>query len=90
MLSIMHVKRTGVINLIPKKDQNSLFPKNLRLITLLNIDFKILAKVLANRMQNVIDYLIRDSQSGFMRGRNIAFNIQKTLDVRKITDIEKI
>ena len=40
-------QKRGVIKLIPKKGKNPHFVRNLRPITLLNVDFKILTKLLA-------------------------------------------
>ena len=42
--------RRGVINLIPKKDKDGIFLKNWRPLTLLNVDYKILAKALALKL----------------------------------------
>ena len=39
----------GIINLIPKANKDTRFLKNLRPITLLNVDYKIIEKALANR-----------------------------------------
>ena len=41
-------QRTGVITLLPKKDKDPHFIKNHRPISLLNTDYKIIAKVMAN------------------------------------------
>ena len=42
--------KSGVLNLIPKKNKDVRQLKNLRPITLLNSDYKILEKCIANRM----------------------------------------
>ena len=72
--------RRGLINLIPKKKDPSLL-KNWRPITLLNLDYKILAKVFATRMKKILPSIIGDQQVGFMKDRNIADNIRKTIDI---------
>uniref|UniRef100_A0A8C2B6N7 Reverse transcriptase domain-containing protein n=1 Tax=Cyprinus carpio TaxID=7962 RepID=A0A8C2B6N7_CYPCA len=71
----------GVITLIPKpeKDRNCL--ENWRPITLLNNDYKIFALVFANRLKEVLDTIIDESQSGFMRKRHNANNIRLVLDL---------
>ena len=46
-----------------------------RPITLLNIELKILARVLANRLQLVICDLIRSEQNYAVRGRSIQDNL---------------
>jgi Reverse transcriptase (RNA-dependent DNA polymerase) len=42
-----------------------------RPIALLNCSYKIFSKVLANRLQVVLNDIIRDSQSTFLKGRYI-------------------
>lgn len=71
--------RRGILNLIPKKDRGLLYVANWRPITLLNTDYKILAKALANRIQKNINKLISPEQTGFMKGRNISSNIRKLI-----------
>ena len=74
-------QRNGVITLLPKKDKDHLLIKNYRPITLLNVDYKILAKCLANRIKRVIYGLIHPDQSGFLKGRNIGNNVRLILDL---------
>ena len=45
--------RTGILNLIPKPNKDSRYIKNLRPITLLNVDYKIVEKVIATRMLGI-------------------------------------
>jgi len=70
-------QRRGIIKLIPKKMQiQPYFVKNWRPITLLNSDYKIAAKAIANRLQNVLPKLINSDQTGFLKGRFIGENIR--------------
>ena len=62
-------QRRGVIKLIPKKDAELYFIKNWRPITLLNTDYKIAAKSIANRIKLVLPNLINHDQTGFLKGR---------------------
>ena len=62
-------QRRGIIKLIPKKDAEPYFVKNWRPITLLNSDYKIAAKAIAIRLQNVLPKLINSDQTGFLKGR---------------------
>ena len=69
-------QRLGIIKLIPKKDADPHFIKNWRPLTLLNCDYKITAKAIANRIKTVIPKLINNDQTGFLKGRFIGENIR--------------
>ena len=64
----------GVISSIYKKGQRS-DPANYRPITVLNTDYRLLAKVLANRLKGVIGKLVHPAQTGFVPGRHIGENL---------------
>jgi len=64
----------GIIALIPKGGDTSLI-KNLRPITLLNSFYKVVAKVLARRLQIILPEIVRPNQNGFVQGRCIIDNI---------------
>ena len=68
-------QRRGIIKLIPKKDAEPDLIKNWRPITLLNCDYKIAAKAIANRLKKVIPKLVNSDQTGFIKGRFIGENI---------------
>ena len=57
------------IALIPKKNDASNI-RNLRPISLVGSVYKILAKVLTNRLRVVLDQLISETQNSFMGGRH--------------------
>ena len=69
-------QRRGIIKLIPKKSIEPFYIKNWRPITLLNTDYKIAAKAIANRIKTVLPKLINNDQTGFMKGRFIGENIR--------------
>ena len=73
--------QTGILNLIPKPDKDARFLKNLRPITLLNVDYKLLEKIIANRMMFGLEEIISSDQNGFLPGRRISVNIRKLLDL---------
>ena len=58
------------IALIPKK-QNASNIRDFRPISLIGTVYKLLAKVLANRLRMVLDGLISESQNAFVGGRKI-------------------
>ena len=73
-------QRRGVLTLIPKAgDQKEL--KNKRPICLLDIIYKIIAKVLAMRLSSVINKIISTDQTGFLKGRCIQDNLRTIQDV---------
>jgi len=50
--------------------------KNYRPITLLNTDYKLMTKVIATRLANVVPHLVHKDQAGFIRGRSISDQVR--------------
>lgn len=66
----------ALIVLIPKLSKDPRPCESYRPIALINVDIKILAKVLVRRLNNVIDKLIHPDQTGFILGRSTAINLR--------------
>lgn len=64
-------QKQAIVILISKDGKDPLYLKNYRPISLLNVDYKILTKILAKRIREVLDEVILTDQLGFMKGRNI-------------------
>ena len=78
-------QRRAVINLIPKPNKDLRHLKNWRPLSLLNTDYKILAKTFATRLQKVIGKLVKPDQTGCISGRFIGENIRTMLDIIEYT-----
>ena len=80
----------GIITLIPKPNRDTLQTANYRPITLLNLDYKIVAKVLSNRLKIHLKDLIHPDQNGFVKGRYIGDNIRLLFNAIDFIDINDL
>ena len=79
---LSYTQRQGIITLIHKgKELERDKLSNWRPITLTNSNYKVLAKVLAERLGNVIHKIVNKDQVGYIKNRNIATVIRTIDDV---------
>ena len=83
-------QRRGLISLIPKKNKDAKLLKNWRPITLLNCDYKIASKSIANRLKKFPPALINNDQTGFQKNRFIGENIRLIDSIINYTREKKI
>jgi exonuclease III len=70
-------QKKSIIRLISKKSKDKLNIDNWRPISLLNVDMKILSKLLAVRMERCLEGIIHEDQTAFISKRNIIDGIRK-------------
>ncbi|KAL3680315.1 hypothetical protein R1sor_023271 [Riccia sorocarpa] len=67
-------QQSGIIKLIPK-DGNRFLIKNWCPLTLLNTGYKLISKIMANRLRDVIADVVDSQQKGFIKGRRISDSV---------------
>ena len=75
-----NTQKLGVISLIHKKNNPQLLD-NYRPITLLNVDTKLLAYSIAQRIKNILPKIINSDQNGYIKNRYIGYNIRQIQDI---------
>ena len=65
---------SAFLALMPKEKGANSFDRY-RPISLCNIGYKIITKIMANRLKHILPYLIPENQGGFVKGRKIWDNI---------------
>ena len=76
---LSNTQKQAIITLIEKKGKDKRLIKNWRPISLINVDAKIISKVLAKRLEKVLPYIIHANQNAFVKGRSI-FDALRAID----------
>ena len=79
-------QKQGIITCIPKDNKPKIFLKNWRPLTLLDTVYKLASGAIANRIKTVLDLIINNDQTGFIKGRSIVENIRVIYDTMKFTE----
>ncbi len=79
-------QKTSLISLLLKKGKDPLDCSSYRPISLIPCDLKIYAKVFASHMEKVIHSLIKEDQTGFIKGCNASDNMRRLLHILDFAD----
>ena len=88
--SMLKNRKIGHITLLPKGTKPRHFIRNWRPISLLNVSYKLASAAIANRIKNVLPYLINEAQTGFVPGRYIGENIRLIYDILHFTELNHL
>lgn len=86
---VTQVMRMGLVKIIFKKRGDKAALNNFRPITVLNSDFKILAKILANRLKDFLPKIIETNQAYAVKGTDITDTINNVRDMISYMEAEK-
>ena len=81
--------KQSIIRLIPKNDKSIKETKDYRPITITNVEYKIITKVLSNRLNTVLNEIIGPEQTCGLKGRSIKSNVITIRDTIYDANIRK-
>ena len=82
--------RQCIISCLPKGNKNREYLKNWRPISLLNVTYKIFSSAIANRIKNNLNYIISDTQTGFLNNRFIGESTRIIYDIMEACESKHI
>lgn len=82
--------KSGVITLIYKEKGDKSLLKNWRPISLLNVDYKIIARSMSNRLKTVVSTVVDSCQTCCIPGRDIADTICSLRDVIEYSENDDV
>lgn len=78
--------QNAIISVLPKQEDSCPEVKNFRPISLLNVDYNIFTKIIAERLKRVLNKYIGEDQAGFLPGRHIRENVRTVLNILEYAD----
>ncbi len=83
-----HSLREADITLILKKGKCTVDCSGYRPIALLNQDLKILSKILALRLEKVLPFIVKEDQTGFVKGRS--HNVRRLINIINLCQTQEL
>ena len=83
-------QKQAVITPVEKQGKDRTLIENWRPISLVNVDAKIISKVISSRIKNVLPYVIHSNQTGHVKGRYIGETVRSIFDIMDFTEKENI
>jgi hypothetical protein len=77
------------LTLIPKEERVT-NPKQFRPIALCNVIYKIITKVIANRLKPILPFVISKEQAGYVEGRQIMDSVILAHEVITLSNQQKL
>lgn len=71
--------KQAIISVIPKTGKDRTDCSSYRPISVLNIDYRLFASIMAKRLENIIPQLIDTDQAGFIKNRQTQDNVRRAL-----------
>lgn len=81
---ISNSQKQAVITLIEKQGKDRMLKENWTPISLVNVDAKIISKMIASRIKNVLPYVIHRNQTGYVTDRYIGETVRSIFDIMDI------
>ena len=79
-------QRQAIIKLLEKRGKDKRFIQNWRPISLINYDAKLLSKAMAERLKQVLPFLISHDQTAYVANRFLGESVRLISDILEITE----
>ena len=89
-MDISVTRRRGLVTLVPKKNKPVNLLKNWRPVFLLNCDYEVATKSIANRIKKVLPKISNNDQTAFLQNRTIVENIRIIDSIIKYANTKQI